>query len=181
MNSLQQHKISGLKLLQPSIFQDARGYFFESYNYETFKKLGIEDVFVQDNQSFSKKNVIRGLHFQAPPFAQAKLVRVMKGAVMDVAVDLRKNSPTYGQHFSVELNEENQLQLYIPVGFAHGFAALEENTILAYKCSNIYHKDSERSIVFDDKDLNIHWNIENPIVTEKDLQGVCFKNFISPF
>jgi len=174
-------KISGLKLLQPSIFQDARGYFFESYNYETFKKLGIEDVFVQDNQSFSKKNVIRGLHFQAPPFAQAKLVRVMKGAVMDVAVDLRKNSQTYGQHFSVELSEENQLQLYIPVGFAHGFAALEENTILAYKCSNIYHKDSEISIAFNNKDLNIHWNIDNPIVTEKDLQGVCFKDFISPF
>jgi len=181
MNILQQPKISGLKLLQPSVFNDARGYFFESYNYETFKNLGIEDVFLQDNQSFSKKNVIRGLHFQAPPFAQAKLVRVIKGSVWDVAVDLRKNSPTYGQHFSVELNEENQLQFYIPVGFAHGFVALEENTIFAYKCSNIYHKDSERTILFNDKDLNINWKIENPIVTDKDLQGVCFKDLVSPF
>jgi len=181
MNTLQQPEISGLKLFQPIIFQDARGYFFESYNCETFKKLGIDDVFVQDNQSFSKKNVIRGLHFQAPPFAQAKLVRVVKGAVLDVAVDLRKNSPTYGQHFSVELNEENQLQFYIPVGFAHGFAVLEENTIFAYKCSNIYHKDSERTILFNDNDLNINWKVKNPIVTEKDLQGVCFKDFVSPY
>jgi dTDP-4-dehydrorhamnose 3,5-epimerase len=181
MKILEKTKISGLKLLQPNIFQDARGYFFESYNYETFKNLGIEDVFIQDNQSFSKKNVIRGLHFQAPPFAQAKLVRVIKGTVLDVAVDLRKNSPTYGQHFSVVLNEENQLQLYIPAGFAHGFATLEENTIFAYKCSNIYHKDSERSIIFNDKDLNINWNIEHPVVTDKDLQGVCFEGFISPF
>jgi len=174
-------KISGLKLLQPCIYCDSRGYFFESYNYETFNKLGIEDGFVQDNQSFSKKNVIRGLHFQAPPFAQAKLVRVITGAVWDVVVDLRKNSPTYGQHFSVELNEENQLQFYIPVGFAHGFAALEENTLFAYKCSNIYHKDSEKTLLFNDKDLNINWNIKQPIVAEKDLQGVCFKDFISPF
>jgi len=173
--------ISGLKLLQPTIFNDARGYFFESYNYETFKKLGIEDLFNQDNQSLSKKNVIRGLHFQVPPFAQAKLVRVIKGAVLDVAVDLRKESPSYGQYFSVELNEENQLQLYIPVGFAHGFLALENNTIFAYKCSNVYHKDSERSILFNDKDLNINWNIDNPVVTDKDLQGICFKDFTSPF
>jgi len=173
--------ISGLKLLQPAIFQDDRGYFFESYNYETFKNLGIEDVFVQDNQSLSKKNVIRGLHFQVPPFAQAKLVRVIRGTVLDVAVDLRKNSPTFGHHFSMELSEENQLQLYIPVGFAHGFVALENNTIFAYKCSNVYHKDSERSILFNDKDLNIDWNIDNPIVTQRDLQGINFKDFTSPF
>jgi dTDP-4-dehydrorhamnose 3,5-epimerase len=174
-------QISELKLLQPNIFQDERGCFFESYNYQTLNNLGITDVFVQDNQSFSKKNVIRGLHFQIPPFAQAKLVRVIKGAVLDVAVDLRKDSPTYGQHFSVELNEENQLQFYIPVGFAHGFAALEDNTIFAYKCSNIYHKESERSIIFNDKDLNINWNVDNPMVASKDLQGVCFKEFVSPF
>jgi len=173
--------ISGLKVLQPDIFNDTRGYFFESYNFETFKNLGIPDVFVQDNQSYSKKNVIRGLHFQVPPFAQAKLVRVMKGAALDVAVDLRKESATYGQHFSVLLNEENNLQFYIPVGFAHGFAALEEDTVFAYKCSNIYHKDSERSILFNDKILNINWNIENPIVTDKDLQAIDFNDFISPF
>jgi len=173
--------ISGLKILQPTIFQDDRGYFFESYNYETFKNLGIEDLFLQDNQSFSKKNVIRGLHFQMPPFAQAKLVRVIKGAVLDVAVDIRKGSATYGQHFSVVLSEENQWQFYIPEGFAHGFAALEDHTIFAYKCSKIYYKDSERTILFNDKDLNINWNVAHPIVAHKDLQGVCFNNFASPF
>jgi dTDP-4-dehydrorhamnose 3,5-epimerase len=181
MKIIEQSKISGLKVFQPTIFNDDRGYFFESYNYEALKNLGIEEVFVQDNQSYSKKNVIRGLHFQVPPFAQAKLVRVIKGSVWDVVVDLRKNSPTYGQHFSVVLSEENQLQLYIPVGFAHGFAALEERTIFAYKCSNIYHQDSERSILFNDKDLNILWNIDNPIVATKDLQATRFKDFISPF
>ena len=173
--------ISGLILLQPAVFNDDRGCFFESYNHNEFKNLGIEDSFVQDNQSCSKKNVIRGLHFQIPPFAQAKLVRVVKGSVWDVAVDLRKESSTYGQHFSVLLSAENQIQFYIPVGFAHGFAALEEDTILIYKCSNFYHKESEKNIIYNDKDLNIKWNIKNPIVSEKDLQGVCFKDFISPF
>ena len=173
--------ILNLKLIQPNIFNDSRGYFFESYNQKTFKNLGIPDVFVQDNQSCSKKNVIRGLHFQMPPFAQAKLVRVVKGTALDVAVDLRKESPTYGHHFSVVLSEENQLQLYIPVGFAHGFAALEENTIFAYKCSEFYHKESEKIILFNDIDLNINWNIENPIVADKDLQAISFKDFISPF
>ena len=181
MKIIEQPQISGLKVLQPNVFHDERGCFYESYNYETFQNLGIQEVFLQDNQSYSKKNVIRGLHFQVPPFAQTKIVRVIKGAVLDVAVDLRKESSTYGQHFSVLLSEENQLQFYIPVGFAHGFAALEEPTIFAYKCSNIYHKDSERSILFNDKDLNINWNIENPIVTNKDLQAICFKDFISPF
>jgi dTDP-4-dehydrorhamnose 3,5-epimerase len=173
--------ILGLKVIQPNLIHDERGYFFESYNVETYRNLGIEDVFVQDNQSSSKKNVIRGLHFQAPPFAQAKLVRVLKGAVLDVAVDLRKESLTYGQHFSVVLSEENKLQFYIPVGFAHGFAALEEDTVFAYKCSNIYCKDSERSILFNDIDLNINWEVEQPIVTKKDLQAICFHDFISPF
>jgi len=181
MKIIEQPQISGLKVLQPNVFHDERGYFYESYNYETFKNLGISAVFVQDNQSYSKKNVIRGLHLQVPPFAQAKLVRVIQGAVLDVAVDLRKESPTYGQHFSVLLSKENQLQFYIPVGFAHGFAVLEDHTIFAYKCSNIYHKDSERSILFNDKDLNINWNIENPIVANKDLQAAYFKDFISPF
>ncbi|MCL2289551.1 MAG: dTDP-4-dehydrorhamnose 3,5-epimerase [Bacteroidetes bacterium] len=181
MKIIDQPQISGLKILQPNVFNDERGYFYESYNYETFKNLGIEEVFVQDNQSYSKKNVIRGLHLQIPPFAQAKLVRVIKGAVLDVAVDLRKESPTYGQHFSVLLSEENQLQFYIPVGFAHGFAALQDHTVFAYKCSNVYHKNSERSILFNDKDLNINWNIAHPIVASKDLQAVCFKDFISPF
>ena len=181
MKTLPTPDISDIKLLQPQIYNDARGYFFESYNYETFNNLGITDIFVQDNQSFSKKNVIRGLHFQVPPFAQAKLVRVIHGAVLDVAVDLRKASPTFGQHFSVILSAENQLQLYIPVGFAHGFAALEEDTIFAYKCSRCYHKDSEKSILFNDKDLNINWNIENPVIIDKDLQAMRFQDFCSPF
>jgi dTDP-4-dehydrorhamnose 3,5-epimerase len=181
MKILTSPHISGLKLFQPNIFNDERGYFFESYNYETFKNLGIDDVFVQDNQSCSKKNVIRGLHFQIPPYAQAKLVRVIKGAVLDVAVDLRKDSNTYGKYFSVMLSEENQLQFYIPAGFAHGFATLEENTVFAYKCSNVYHKDFEKSILYNDQDLNINWNVENPVVTPKDLQGIRFKDFISPF
>jgi dTDP-4-dehydrorhamnose 3,5-epimerase len=173
--------ISGLKLLQPVVFTDERGYFFESYNYETLKSLGIEDIFVQDNQSCSKNNVIRGLHFQLPPFAQAKLVRVIAGAVLDVAVDIRKESPTYGHYFSVVLSAENQQQLYIPVGFAHGFAALEAHTIFAYKCSHTYHKDSEKSLLYNDKDLNIDWKIAEPIVADKDLSAIHFKDFISPF
>jgi dTDP-4-dehydrorhamnose 3,5-epimerase len=173
--------IAGLRVIQPNIIHDERGYFFESYNHKTLKSLGIEDVFVQDNQSCSKKNVIRGLHFQVPPFAQAKLVHVLKGAVLDLAVDIRKESPTYGQHFSILLSEENQLQLYIPEGFAHGFAALEENTVFAYKCSKNYHKDSERALLFNDKDLNINWNIETPIVSDKDLQAMRFADFVSPF
>jgi len=181
MKLLSSLPISGLKLIQPNIYSDVRGYFFESYNSETFLSLGIDDVFFQDNQSCSNKNVIRGLHFQVPPFEQAKLVRVIKGAVLDVAVDLRKKSTTYGQYFSVLLSAENHLQLYIPSGFAHGFAALEDDTFFAYKCSNVYHKDSERSILYNDKDLNINWNVANPIVTEKDLQAICFKDFISPF
>ncbi|MCL2245724.1 MAG: dTDP-4-dehydrorhamnose 3,5-epimerase [Lentimicrobiaceae bacterium] len=173
--------IPDLILLSPGVINDARGYFFESYNQQTFKNLGIEDVFVQDNQSCSKKNVIRGLHFQIPPFTQSKLVRVLKGMALDVAVDLRKESPTYGKHCSVLLSEENRLQFYIPAGFAHGFAALEDDTIFSYKCSEIYHPASERTILFNDKDLNIQWNIEHPIVAPKDLQGICFKDFISPF
>jgi len=181
MTILETPTISGLKLLQPTLFNDERGYFFESYNSETFKKLGINDDFLQDNQSCSKKNVIRGLHFQVPPFAQSKLVRVIKGAALDVAVDLRKDSATYGQYFSVLLSEENNLQFYIPEGFAHGFAVLEENTLFAYKCSTIYHKESERTILFNDNDLNIDWQLNTPIVSERDLQGIRFKDFITPF
>ena len=181
MKNISLSPISGLMLLRPTIFQDDRGYFFESYNYETFKNLGIDDVFMQDNQSYSKKDVIRGLHFQEPPFAQAKLVRVIQGAVLDVAVDIRKESATYGQYFSVVLSKENQLQFYIPVGFAHGFAALEDHTVFSYKCSNVYHKNSEKSILFNDKDLNINWNVKKPIVAAKDLEAICFKDFISPF
>ena len=173
--------IKNLLILEPQIFKDDRGYFYESYNKNRFSELGINDVFVQDNQSCSKKGVIRGLHFQIPPYSMTKLVRVVKGSVMDVAVDLRKDSPTYGHHFSVLLSEENHKQFYIPVGFAHGFVTLEDDTVFAYKCSQFYHKESEVTILFDDPTLKIDWGVKNPIITEKDKQGILFQHFISPF
>lgn len=173
--------IEGLIVITPSIFADERGYFYESYNEKQYCELGIDAPFVQDNQSCSKKGVIRGLHFQRPPFAQDKLVRVIQGSVLDVAVDLRKDSSTYGQHFSVVLTGENHLQFFIPKGFAHGFAALEDETIFAYKCSNFYHKDSEGTIRFDDPDLAIDWQIDNHIVNEKDLQFENFRTFKTMF
>lgn len=173
--------IEGLLIIEPTVFKDDRGYFFESYNEQRFKELGINDDFVQDNQSCSQKNVVRGLHFQKPPYAQAKLVRVLRGAVIDFAVDIRKNSPTYGQYFSTLLTTDNFRQFYIPTGFAHGFSALEDNTVFAYKCSNFYNKASEGCILFNDKDLNIDWQIESPITSEKDLLGEPFATFKSPF
>lgn len=172
---------NGLYIIEPKVFRDERGYFYESYNQKMFEEAGITDIFVQDNQSLSQKNVVRGLHFQHPPFAQAKLVRVIKGAVLDVVVDIRKNSPTYGKSFCLELNEDNFLMLYIPVGFAHGFATLADNTIFAYKCSHFYNKASEDTILWNDEDLNIQWNISNPILSEKDKLGKKFRDFISPF
>jgi len=174
-------KIEGLLVVEPTIFKDDRGYFFESYNEQSFKALGITDKFVQDNQSCSQKGVVRGLHFQKPPFAQAKLVRVLQGAVVDFAVDIRRGSPTYGQYESVLLTADNFRQFYLPVGFAHGFAALEDNTVFAYKCSNFYNKASEGCILFNDKDLNINWQVDNPITSEKDLRGESFSSFLSPF
>ena len=173
--------IDGLLIIKPDVFKDDRGYFFESYNKERFAKAGLMMDFVQDNESKSDKGVLRGLHFQKPPFAQGKLVRVIKGAVMDVAVDLRKDSPTYGKWESVVLTEENKLQFWIPEGFAHGFVAMEDNTIFNYKCTNVYNKESEGSILWNDPDININWEIENPILSEKDKISPLFKNFESPF
>ncbi len=173
--------LNGLFIVQPKIFEDNRGYFFESYNEADFKKNGINEPFIQDNQSLSQKGVLRGLHFQTPPYAQGKLVRVIKGAVLDVAVDIRKESPTYGKHFDIILNEKNKTMLWIPIGFAHGFLTLEDNTIFSYKCTNIYNKLSEDSILWDDKDININWNIETPSLSDKDKNGKSFRNFISPF
>lgn len=173
--------LQGLFVIEPKVFKDERGYFFESFNEKLFSEAGAKEKFVQDNQSLSQKNVIRGLHFQHPPFAQAKIVRVIKGAVLDIAVDIRKNAPTYGHYYSIELTEENFLMLYIPVGFAHGFATLKDNTIFAYKCSDFYSKDSEDTILWNDEDLNINWNIQNPLLSEKDKAGKKFKDFISPF
>lgn len=174
-------KIEGLLIINPKVFADARGYFFESYNETVFKQNGIEANFVQDNQSLSNTGVLRGLHFQAPPFDQGKLVRVINGAVLDVAVDIRKNSSTYGEYVAMELTEENKTMFYIPPGFAHGFLTLRDNTIFSYKCTNVYNKASEGCILWNDKDININWKISNPILSEKDLVGTPLKEFTSPF
>ena len=167
--------IEGLLELQPRIFKDERGFFLETYNKIAFEKAGITTPFVQDNQSFSTKGVLRGLHFQRAPFAQAKLVSVISGRVLDVAVDLRKNSPTFGKHFSVILEAEKRNMLLVPEGFAHGFVALED-CVFSYKCSNIYSKESEAGIIWNDKDLNIDWGYSNPLVSEKDMVLPAFKN-----
>ncbi len=173
--------IKDLVIIKPKVFEDERGYFFESYNEGVFKLNNINASFVQDNQSLSNSGVLRGLHFQAPPYDQGKLVRVIKGAVLDVAVDIRKNSPTYGKHFAIELNEENKTMFYIPVGFAHGFLTLKDYTIFSYKCTNLYNKQSEGCVLWNDSDLGINWDIKNPILSEKDMIGTPFKEFNSPF
>ena len=171
--------ISDLLIVQPTVFEDSRGYFYESYNKTMFEKNGISVDFVQDNQSLSQAGVLRGLHFQNPPFAQGKLVRVIKGSILDVAVDLRKSSPTYGKHYDIELSEQNKTMLWIPAGFAHGFLTLENETIFSYKCSNYYNKASENTIMWDDKDIGIEWGIKEPNLSEKDKSGINFKDFIS--
>jgi dTDP-4-dehydrorhamnose 3,5-epimerase len=178
---VEQFDIPDLKLIHPAVFEDPRGYFFESYNHSRFIEAGINEHFVQDNQSLSQAGVLRGLHFQTGDFAQSKLVRVIKGAVLDVAVDIRAGSPTYGKHLAVELNEHNKSMLYVPVGFAHGFLTLTDNTIFSYKCGNVYNKASEMGIMWNDPDLNIDWKIENPLLSEKDQVNLNFKDFQSPF
>jgi len=163
--------IKDLVVVEPSVFEDSRGYFFEAYNQDKFHENGITYNFIQDNQSFSKRGVIRGLHLQINPFAQAKLVRVLQGEILDVAVDLRKNSATYGQHFAVVLSAENKKQLMVPHGFAHGFSVLSETASVMYKVDQVYHKESERGIRYDDPILNIDWQLDpsEVIVSEKDL------------
>jgi dTDP-4-dehydrorhamnose 3,5-epimerase len=158
-----------LLIIQPAVFPDERGYFFESFNESKFRvQTGLNMSFIQDNESMSSKGVLRGLHFQLSPKAQAKLVRVSKGAVLDVVVDLRRTQPTYGQSFKLVLSAENKTQLFIPEGFAHGFCVLEDHTIFSYKCTNYYSKENERSILWNDPSLAIDWEIENPIISEKD-------------
>lgn len=176
-----QTEIKDLVIIEPNVFYDQRGYFSESYKESNYKEAGIIESFLQDNLSKSEKNVLRGLHFQEPPFAQAKLIQVIQGAVLDVVVDIRKNSKTYGHHFKIELNAENKLQLFVPSGFAHGFLTLEDNTIFSYKCSKEYNKESEGSIYWKDADLNIDWGVSNPIVSEKDNIAKTFNNLNSPF
>jgi dTDP-4-dehydrorhamnose 3,5-epimerase len=164
-----QSSIKGLVEIIPRLFRDERGCFFESYSEKIFRENGIESRFVQDNQSFSAKNVLRGLHFQNAPHGQGKLVRVIKGRALDIAVDLRKNSLTFGKYESIILDSEKNNMFYIPEGFAHGFLALEE-TILVYKCTNYYNKGSESGIIWNDPHLKINWGIVNPIVSEKDQE-----------
>jgi len=173
--------IEGLLVIHPKVFEDNRGYFFESYSKMTLQQHGINADFVQDNQSISRKNVLRGLHLQAPPFAQGKLVRVAHGKALDVAVDVRKNSSTFGQHFAVELSAENNTMFWIPEGFAHGFVALEDNTVFLYKTTNYYNKESEMAINPLDPVLNIHWGIENPVLSERDRENPLFEVFVSLF
>lgn len=173
--------IEGLLIIQPQVFTDERGYFLESFNALKLAEIDFGSPFIQDNESLSQKNVVRGLHFQNPPFAQGKLVRVIKGAVLDVAVDIRKNSNTYGQHFAIELNEQNKTMFWIPAGFAHGFSTLEDNTIFSYKCTNVYNKNAEGCILWNDADLKIDWKINQPIISEKDKLGQPFKQFNSQF
>jgi dTDP-4-dehydrorhamnose 3,5-epimerase len=171
----------GLLIIEPKIFNDSRGFFFESYNSDEYYKNGITCNFVQDNQSLSNKNVLRGLHFQNPPFAQDKLVRVISGSVLDVVVDIRKNSPTYGQHFMLELSGKNNLALFVPKGFAHGFICLEDNTLFYYKCSALYKREAESGLLWNDPQLNINWGIQNPILSDKDLVYKNFDKFNSLF
>lgn len=174
--------IEGLLIIKPKVFTDDRGYFLETFNEKKWNSFFENPpVFVQDNESLSKKHILRGLHFQAPPFAQGKLVRVTQGAVLDVAVDLRKESTTFGKHVKVLLNDSNQKQFYIPPGFAHGFIALEENTRFSYKCTNFYNKESEGALIWNDPHLNIEWSVEHPILSDKDAESITFAKFDSPF
>lgn len=168
----QETDIQGVWIFEPRVFEDNRGYFFESYNHNAFvKATGIDKAFIQDNHSFSTYGVMRGLHFQKPPHDQAKLVRVVAGKVLDVAVDIRKKSKTFGQYVAVELSSENKKQLYIPSGFAHGFVVLSKSAELLYKCDNFYAPQAEGGIIFNDKDINIDWQIpeKDMIVSDKDL------------
>jgi len=175
--------IEDLFVFEPKIFEDSRGYFFEAYNEKIFKANGIDIKFVQDNQSKSSYGVIRGLHYQLYPFAQAKLVRVLQGAILDVAVDIRKGSSSFGKHFSVKLSAENNKQLFLPAGFAHGFSVLSETAVVLYKCDQYYNKESEGGICFNDPALAIDWQIPTgkEIVSEKDLQLPSFENCTNNF
>lgn len=170
--------IEGLIEIIPTVLQDDRGWFLESYNKSTFESLGLNFQFVQDNLSFSKAGVMRGLHFQKSPFDQGKLVKVVRGAVLDVALDIRPDSPTFGQHYKVVLTEENQNMLYLPEGFAHGFFAIKDS-YLFYKCTKSYHKESDTGIAFDDPELKIDWDISSPIISEKDKNLQSFQTYKS--
>ena len=170
--------IEDVRIIEPDVFGDARGYFFESWNQGKFRDLGIDCSFIQDNESKSRFGVLRGLHFQAPPYTQAKLVRVIQGSVLDVALDIRTDSPTFGKHVAVELSSENKRQLFIPRGFAHGFVVLSESVIFAYKCDNFYKPSHERGVMFNDPALGIDWKVkvDSFILSGKDTKNPLFKD-----
>ncbi len=171
-------EIPDLLVIKPDVFADDRGYFFESYNKVKLAEAGIDVNFIQDNESRSMKGVLRGLHFQYSPYAQGKLVRVISGAVLDVAVDIRKDSPTFGKWASILLTGENKLMYWIPEGFAHGFLTLEDDTIFTYKCTGVYNKQAEGSIKWNDPDLNIEWDTNSPLLSAKDRVAPSFKDYI---
>lgn len=175
--------IEGVVIIEPRVFKDSRGYFFESYSKREFDEKVRPVDFVQDNESCSTKGVMRGLHFQRPPFTQSKLVRCVKGAVLDVAVDIRKGSPTYGQHVAVELTEDNHRQFFVPIGFAHGFAVLSDVAVFQYKCDEFYHPEADGGISILDDSLGIDWKIDpsEAILSEKDTKHSLLKDFDSPF
>jgi dTDP-4-dehydrorhamnose 3,5-epimerase len=175
--------IDGLVIIEPNVFGDARGYFMETFQKNTFNSNVTETEFIQDNESKSSKGVLRGLHFQLPPYQQAKLVRVIEGEVLDVAVDLRKDSKTYGQHYSILLSGENKKQFFVPRGFAHGFVVLSETAIFSYKVDNLYAPTHDSGILWNDETLNIDWNIDSALIqlSEKDKNLSSFKDFNSPF
>ena len=176
-------EFKGLKIFEPRVFADSRGYFFESFNKQMFAEVGINTEFVQDNESQSQRGVLRGLHYQLNPMAQAKLIRVVEGEVLDVVVDIRAGSPTYGKSFSLRVSAENKKQLFIPRGFAHGFLVLSETCIFQYKCDNYYSKESEGGIHFNDPQLNINWDydLNNAIVSDKDKVLPAFKDCKNTF
>lgn len=174
-------ELEGVLVIEPDFFQDSRGFFFESYNKQKYEEAGLKFDFVQDNISKSQKGTVRGLHYQVGQFAQGKLCQVLTGSVLDVAIDIRFGSPTFGKHFSVELTSENHKQIWIPPGFAHGFSVLSDDTIFSYKCTAFYSKKDERAILFSDTDLNINWKTEKSIVSDKDLAAVKFRNIEKDF
>ena len=175
--------IEGLVIIEPKVFTDSRGYFFESFSQREFEEKVRKINFVQDNESMSTYGVMRGLHFQRPPYTQSKLISCIKGKILDVAVDIRKGSPTYGQHVTVELSQQNHRQFFVPRGFAHGFVVLSEEAVVQYKCDNFYAPEADSGISIKDESLGIDWQIptENAILSEKDIKHVCLKDFDSPF
>jgi len=175
--------IQGLLVIEPQVFRDARGYFVETYNEERYRAAGVDAAFVQDNQSCSSYGVVRGLHFQRPPYTQAKLVSCAVGRVLDVAVDLRKDSPTFGQWYAVELDAESHRQFYIPRGFAHGFSVLSEVAVFTYKCDNLYHPEADGGLLLSDPDLAIDWQVpeDKRIMSEKDKKHPLLRDFDNPF